>query len=74
MRTTLQIDDDILAAAKEISKNKNDSIGSVISELARKGLNAKSSYPKKGGTPVFMVKENAKKISLEDVKRAEDED
>lgn len=38
MRTTLDIDDDVLAAAKEIGRRTNKSAGSVISELTRESL------------------------------------
>ena len=38
MRTTLEIDDDVMQAAKEIARLKNERIGLVISELARRGL------------------------------------
>ena len=37
-RTTLEIDDDVLAAAKELAKARNSTAGQVISELARKAL------------------------------------
>lgn len=38
MRTTLDIDDDILAAAKDLAKVEGKTMGQVISDLARKGL------------------------------------
>lgn len=38
MRTTLDIDDDVLTAAKERARAEGRSAGAVISELARKGL------------------------------------
>jgi hypothetical protein len=38
MRTTLDIDDDILAAAKEHAALERKSIGAVISALAREAL------------------------------------
>lgn len=38
MRTTLDIDDDVLQAAKEIAANRGSTTGKVISELARRGL------------------------------------
>ena len=38
MRTTLDIDDDILAAAKDLAKAEGRTMGQVISELARRGL------------------------------------
>ena len=39
MRTTLDIDDDVLTAAKELASHENTTAGRVISRLARKGLN-----------------------------------
>lgn len=38
MRTTLDIDDDILQAAKELARAENKTAGQVLSQLARKGL------------------------------------
>jgi hypothetical protein len=38
MRTTLEIDDDVLAAAKELATRENKTAGKLISELARRGL------------------------------------
>jgi hypothetical protein len=40
MRTTLDIDDDILAEAERLAKARNMSVGRVISDLARSGLAA----------------------------------
>jgi len=38
MRTTLDIDDDVLAAAKELAWRQKTKAGKVISDLARKAL------------------------------------
>lgn len=38
MRTTLDIDDAVLAASKEIARARGHTIGMVISELARQAL------------------------------------
>jgi len=38
MRTTLDIDDDVLRASKELAKAAGKPAGQVISELARKAL------------------------------------
>lgn len=40
MRTTLDIDDDVLAAARELARRDKQSIGQMISMLARAGLRA----------------------------------
>lgn len=42
MRTTLDIDEDVLAAAKELARAEGKTMGEVISDLARKGLTAPS--------------------------------
>ncbi|WP_296808348.1 hypothetical protein [Thiocapsa sp.] len=38
MRTTLDIDDQVLNAAKEIARRQRKTAGAVISELARRAL------------------------------------
>ncbi len=38
MRTTLDIDDDILSAARELARAEGKTIGEIISELARQAL------------------------------------
>lgn len=38
MRTTLDIADDVLFAAKELARRERKTIGQVLSELARKSL------------------------------------
>jgi len=38
MRTTLDLDDDVLASAKEIARRERKTAGQVLSELARQAL------------------------------------
>lgn len=38
MRTTLDLDDDVLASAKEIARREKKTAGQVVSELARRAL------------------------------------
>ena len=38
MRTTIDLDEDVLQAAKEIAAHRGSTAGKVLSELARKGL------------------------------------
>ena len=38
MRTTLDIDDDVLLAAKELARRERKTAGQILSELARRGL------------------------------------
>ena len=74
MRTTLTIDDDVLVIARSMAAAKRVSVGRMISELARKGLRGEVSYSlATDGFPVFEVREDAPRITLEDVKKWEDE-
>lgn len=40
MRTRLEIDDDVLLAAKELAARERKSVGRMLSELARRGIQA----------------------------------
>lgn len=42
MRTTLDIDDTVLAAARSLARARGTSVGVALSELARQGLAARS--------------------------------
>ncbi len=56
MRTTLDIDDDVLAAAKELAKARNATTGEVISELARKALTTPTRSTGSGGPAGAVLK------------------
>ncbi|MGH6923021.1 MAG: CopG family transcriptional regulator [Propylenella sp.] len=58
MRTTLDIDEDILEAAKELATAERSTAGKVLSDLARKGLTASAAAEPQGfeivdGIPVL---------------------
>lgn len=73
MRTTVVIDDDLLQAAKALAESQSVSVGKVISDLARKGLKSEAKVAVKNGLPVFTVSKDARPITLEDVRKLEDE-
>lgn len=45
MRTTLDIDEEVLQAVKEIARRRHSTAGTVISELARRALTAAADKP-----------------------------
>ena len=45
MRTTIDIDDDVLQAAKDLARREKKTAGEVISALARRGLGASPASP-----------------------------
>ena len=51
MRTTLDIDDDVLAAAKSLARHQSRSAGQVISELARRALTQAPAATHRVGEP-----------------------
>jgi hypothetical protein len=73
MRTTLTIDDDIYKVARNIAQARGISIGRAVSELALRGLERSYQGDTEGGLPVFSVSDSARPITLEDVKKLEDQ-
>lgn len=66
MRTTLAIDDDVLAAAREMAATQSKSVGEVISVLARKALQPPASGAKmRNGVPLLAVGPETPKITSE---------
>jgi hypothetical protein len=53
MRTTLDIDPDVLQAAKELAEHRGTTAGKVLSELARKGLAPKTRATVRNGVPLL---------------------
>lgn len=45
MRTTLNIDDDVLYAARGLARREGGSVGKIVSQLARQALQAGSAMP-----------------------------
>jgi hypothetical protein len=74
MRTTLEIDDDVLQAARSVAVAEGKNIGKVLSELARRGLATRSQSKTRSGFPVFDVAPDAPPITLEMVRQALDEE
>ena len=73
MRTTLDIEEDVLLAAKEIARHKKMTAGRVLSELARQSLTRKSLVSKKHGLPLFPIQTSAGAVTLELVNHLRDE-
>jgi hypothetical protein len=75
MRTTLSIDDDVLAAAKELAAAERKSVGEVISTLARKAMRPPSSprHAMRNGVPLLPVRPGAPRVTSELVRVLEEE-
>jgi hypothetical protein len=66
MRTTLAIDDDVLAAAKELATTERKSVGEVISALARRALRpAETGRKTRNGVPLLPIKPGTPRVASE---------
>ena len=73
MRTTIIIDDDVLAAAKAIARQKNQTIGKVVSTLARNSLHRPQPGGERNGVPLLAVRRPDAIVTLEVVNALRDE-
>jgi hypothetical protein len=73
MRTTLAIDDDVLTAAKAIARQKNQTVGRVLSELARTSLHRPRPETERSGVPLLPVRNPDAIVTLDIVNALRDE-
>jgi hypothetical protein len=73
MRTTLDIEEDVLHAAKEIARQRKMTVGRVLSDLARKSLTRRPPVSRKHSLPLFPVQPDAGPVTLELVNHLRDE-
>ena len=73
MRTTLTIDDDVLAAAKHLAEREQKSVGAVISALARQGLmgSSRGHTAERNGIP--LLRGGSTPVTIELVNQLRDE-
>jgi hypothetical protein len=77
MRTTLDIEDDVLQAAKELAQRENSTAGQVISALARRGLSNPAQSPKKSSTTrggVPLLASRGEVVTLEHIQNLMDQE
>jgi hypothetical protein len=70
VRTTVNLDDDVLRAVRSIARERRESLGSVISALIRTALRQPVEASYEGDFPVFHVREGAPPITPEMVESA----
>ena len=69
MRTTVDVDEDILMLAKHLAQERRQSLGRVISDLARKGIQpAAPAGNRLRQIPVLARKTGARPVTSQHVK------
>jgi hypothetical protein len=74
MRTTLELDDDLLSAARQMAQKRRATLGQVISELARQSLAAAEPPKFRNGVEILVPKPGAPRADMEMVNRLRDEE
>jgi Bacterial antitoxin of type II TA system, VapB len=75
MRTTLDIDDDLLQAAKEIAEMRGKTAGQVVSDLLRKALQGPPAAARtlRNGVPLIRRRAGAPVMTMALVNELRDE-
>jgi hypothetical protein len=69
VRTTVDLDEDILRAAKNLAEERSQSLGRILSDLARKGLQPfEQPLDVRNGVPLLPRKPGARPVTSQMVK------
>lgn len=76
MRTTLNLDDDVVETAKTLAASKGQPLGVVISDLIRRAVEPPTtkSYSQRNGIPLFPVSRRARPVTPEIIAKLLDEE
>jgi hypothetical protein len=74
LRTTLEIEADVLDAAKSLAAARGVSVGSALSELARRGAAARTPIKVRNGFPVFQLPPGTPGVGADEVAAALEND
>jgi len=75
MRTTIDIDDDLLTALKKMAAAEGSTMGLVLSRLVRKGLEPPPrKYKTRNGVPVIPAEPGETPLTMETVNALRDGD
>lgn len=75
MRTTLDIEDDVLAAAKEMARSQGRTIGEIVSVLLRKALRPSApSATVRNGVPLLARRPGVQLLTMERVNQLRDDE
>ena len=68
MRTTINLDEDLLRTAKAIAETRHETLSKVISDLAWKGLSpGPKNFTERGGFPLLPSRPGALPVTMQHV-------
>ena len=69
MRTTVDLDEDVLRVAKHLAQEREETLGRVLSDLIRQGLQPSSKVAvRRGVIPILSRKPGARPVTSQTVK------
>lgn len=77
MRTTMELDDQVLAAVRDLAQVENRSMGKVLSDLAREALTQRvpiSGLSRRNGVPLLPRRPGAAAVTQELIDRIREEE
>ena len=69
MRTTLNLDDDVLRQVKQYADGRSVALGRAVSDLVRRGLNTPVQTQVVNGIHVVVLPTNSEPVDTDHVKR-----
>ncbi len=69
MRTTVDLEEDVLMAARELARQQGVTLGKIVSELVRQALTHRPAGRTRQGIPLFPVQPKAGVVTPELVSR-----
>jgi hypothetical protein len=73
MRTTLELDDDLLTTTRQLARQQGVTLGQLISQLARQSLAARAPLKVRNGALLFVPKAGVSKPDLRIVNELRDD-
>ena len=76
VRTTLNIEDDVLETVRALAARDRNPLGTVVSEMLRRAVEPSPKAPKatRNGIPLFPVSAQARMVTPEHIKELLEED
>jgi hypothetical protein len=72
VRTTIDLDDDLVLVAKELAERRKTSMGRIVSDMFRQALEPSAAPKMRNGVPLFTPKPGAPRPGMALVNRLRD--
>ncbi len=74
MRTTIDLDEDVLSVTKQMARERKTTLGEVVSDLVRLSLEPRRSAKIRNGARLFEPRPKAPKPTLDLINRLRDDE